>query len=139
MTMSFFEKMKKKFEKPEQKRDTDGVNGKSFGQRVKKTFSICYRFRALILTGITLILAIIMAVYCGSHLPEEVGINLQSDGTFSTYVSRGQTILCSLLLTGISLVLMLLSKKTLFPWLVSLFTFAVPILILVTNYLAGVI
>ena len=137
--MSFFKDMKSKCDSIAEKTKPAREKTADMGRGFAKTVSFCYRYRAIVLTVVTVILAIIMAVYSGSHLPEQVGINLQSDGTFSTYIARGQAIACCFILTMISLGLMLLSKKTLYPWLISLFTFAVPILILVTNYLAGVI
>lgn len=109
------------------------------GQYIKKFFTYVYKFRAIILVVVTLIAAIIMASYCKANLPETVGIDLQSDGTFSKYITRDQAVNCSFILTALSLVFVLISKKTLYPWLISLFTFAVPVLILVTNHLAGAI
>ncbi len=137
--MSFFEKVKNFFSALwEKTKPVREVLGK-VGRYIKKFFSFIYKFRAIVLVVITLIAAIIMASYCNAHLPESVGIDLQSDGTFSKYITRGQAVSGSLILTALSLVFVLISKKTLYPWLISLFTFAVPILILVTNYLAGAI
>ena len=106
---------------------------------IKKICGFIYRFRAIFLVVITVIAAIIMASYCKANLPEQVGIDLQSDGSFAKTVSRDTAIAGPFLLTMVSLVFVLLSKKTLYPWLISLFTFAVPILILVTNQLASAI
>lgn len=140
---SFFQKLKEFFSNLAEK--TRPARQKTWkvlciiGRYIKKTCSFIYRFRAIFLVILTLIAAFILADYCREKLPEQVGIELQSDGSFAKYITRDQAVNCCLWLTVISLVFVLLSKKTLYPWLISLFTFVVPVLILVTNYLAGAI
>lgn len=77
--------------------------------------------------------AIYLAVYNMTALPEVVGINIKTDGTFDLQIVRFVAVLCPLLITLVCLLLMFCSKRTLTPWFVSLFTLAIPLLILLTN------
>ena len=67
------------------------------------------------------------------ELPDTVGLNLQSDGTFSVLIAREIAVLGPIAITALCLLLMFCSKRTLTPWLVSVFSLAIPLLILVTN------
>ncbi len=49
------------------------------------------------------------------------------------YISRGGAIFGPLLLTVVCLVLMMCSKRTFYPWLVSVFSLLLPVMILITN------
>ncbi len=77
--------------------------------------------------------AVVLALYNQGHLPAKVGIGLQSSGDFTMLIDRELAVLGPIAITALCLLLMFLSKRTLTPWLVSLFTLAVPVLILVTN------
>lgn len=77
--------------------------------------------------------AIILAINNLSKLPDSVGINIQSDGTFSVLVARELAVLGPIAITAICLLLMFSSKRILTPWLVSLFSLAIPLLLLITN------
>ena len=67
------------------------------------------------------------------ELPETVGLDLQSDGTFTVMIAREAAALVPVGITAICLLLMFWSKRTLTPWLVSIFSLALPLLILITN------
>lgn len=77
--------------------------------------------------------AVVLAINNLSKLPDSVGINIQSDGTFSVLVARELAVLGPIAITAICLLLMFSSKRILTPWLVSLFSLAIPLLILITN------
>lgn len=77
--------------------------------------------------------AVVLAINNLSKLPDSVGINIQSDGTFSVLVARELAVLGPIAITAICLLLMFSSKRILTPWLVSLFSLAIPFLILITN------
>lgn len=68
-----------------------------------------------------------------TELPETVGLNLQSDGTFTMLIARELAVLGPIAITALCLLLMFGSKRTLTPWLVSVFSLAIPLLILITN------
>lgn len=92
-----------------------------------------YRLRKIVLTIPVVYYALKLAAYNGEHLPEQVGLNLQTSGEFAMTVSRGMAVMGPLALTLACLFLMFCSRKALYPWAVSVFTLALPILLLVSN------
>lgn len=74
-----------------------------------------------------------LAVRNGAVLPEMVGINLLADGTFSMMVARPVAVLTPLLVTLVCIFLTACSKRTLFPWMVSVLSLLIPLLIWFTN------
>ena len=83
-----------------------------------------FRLRKFIMAAPVVYAAIRLASYNGQHLPEQVGLDLQSTGEFAMTVSR-QTAAC--------LLLMFCSRKAMYPWAISIFTLALPVLLLVSN------
>lgn len=79
------------------------------------------------------IVAILLSAYNEVHLPELVGINIQESGEYAQIVSREVAVYGPLGLTGVCLLLTLLSRRILYPWLISVFSLVLPILILFTN------
>lgn len=77
--------------------------------------------------------AVSFAIYNQSHLPAVVGLSLQTSGEFSLQVARELAVLGPLALTALCLLLLFGSRRMLTPWLVSLFSLALPWVILVTN------
>ncbi len=77
--------------------------------------------------------AILLALNNLAKLPSVVGINLMSDGNFSMVLDRLPAVLAPLLVTAVCLLLMFCSKRTLTPWLVSVFSLALPLIILLVN------
>ena len=71
------------------------------------------------------------------RLPEAVGLNLQSNGEFALMVTREYAVYGPLGLTGFCLLLMFFSRKTLFPWVISIFTLVLPYLLYFTNLYQG--
>lgn len=70
------------------------------------------------------------------RLPETVGFDIQSTGEFAQMISRETAVYGPLGLTVLCVVLMILSRRTIYPWLISIFTLVLPWLIWVLN--AGV-
>ncbi len=71
------------------------------------------------------------------RLPEQVGLNLQTDGSFELMISREWACGILLLITLICIVLMCCSKRVLTPWMVSIITLILPMLIWITNIFPG--
>lgn len=94
---------------------------------------LIYRLRSIFLAIPVAWYALKLAAYNGTHLPEEVGINLQSTGEFALTISRELAVMGPLVVTAACLVLMMTSRKALYPWAVSIFTLILPVLILVSN------
>lgn len=92
-----------------------------------------YRLRSIFLAIPVILVALRLAAYNSEHLPLLVGLDLQTTGEFAKTISRQTAVTFPLFLTGGCLVLTILSKKTLYPWLISVFSLVIPILLLVTN------
>lgn len=92
-----------------------------------------YRLRALLLAIPVLILAFRLAAYNSEHLPLLVGLDLQSNGEFAHTISRHTAVTLPLFLTGGCLALTVFSRKTMYPWLISVFSLVIPVLLLITN------
>lgn len=94
---------------------------------------VIYRLRGVIL-GIPVIWhALKLAAYNREHLPEMVGIDLMSNGAFAMTISRELAVTGPLVVTIACLVLMLTSRKVLYPWAVSVFTLILPVVLLVSS------
>lgn len=92
-----------------------------------------FKLRKVFLALPVVIGAIYLAIQNNQKLPEEVGINLLADGTFSNMVPRNIVVLGPIAVTALCLLLMMCSRKTLYPWFISVFSLVLPILIYVTN------
>ena len=106
-------------------------------QKIKNVIGVIvmviYRLRAVFLAAPVVYYSLKLAAYNLQHLPERVGIGLQSTGEFAYMVSRELAIFGPLVLTGCCLVMMVCSRRTIYPWAVSIFTLVMPLLILVSN------
>lgn len=94
-----------------------------------------YRLRAVFLSIPVIYAALRLAAYNSEHLPLLVGLDLQSTGEFAKVISRQNAVTAPLVITGACLVLMFFSRKTFYPWLISVFSLAIPVLLLITNVL----
>lgn len=92
-----------------------------------------YRLRGVILAAPVVYAAMKIAAYNMEHLPESVGLNLLSTGEFAVTVSREFAVFGPLVVTAACLVMMLCSRKVMYPWAISIFTLAIPVLLLVSN------
>lgn len=92
-----------------------------------------YRLRGLLMAIPVAVAALYLAVQNMARLPEEVGINLLANGQYEYLVSRGLAVLVPLVVTGVCLVMMFLSRRTIFPWIISIFSLVLPWLIWITN------
>ncbi len=100
---------------------------------LKNVWQYALRLHKIILAIPVVWAAITLAISNLVQLPELVGLNLQGDGTFAIQMGRLPAVLAPLLVTLVCLLLMFLSKRTLTPWLVSVFSLALPLIILFTN------
>lgn len=77
--------------------------------------------------------ALYLATQNMARLPAEVGINLLANGQYEYLISRGLAVLVPLVVTGVCLVMVFLSRRTIYPWLISIFSLVLPWLIYITN------
>ena len=96
-----------------------------------------YRLRKVLLAIPVVFVAISIAMKNAQRLPEYVGLNLQSSGEFAMTVTRSYAVFGPLLVTGFCLLLMFCSRKSLFPWIISIFSLVLPYLIYFTNLYPG--
>ena len=112
-------------------------SNESVWSKVKKVIGILimciYRLRSVFLAIPVVCYALKLAAYNGTHLPEQVGLNLLSTGEFAMTISRELAVMGPLAVTCACLVLMVTSRKALYPWAISIFTLILPVLILVSN------
>lgn len=109
-------------------------NGKKVFQQIWKWI---YRLRSVILAIPVAIGAIILALHNNANLPETVGINIQASGEYAETVSRNVAVLGPLAVTAVCLLMVFCSRKVLYPWLISLFSLVLPLLIYITNIFPG--
>lgn len=101
--------------------------------KLEGAFFYVLKFRKVFLAIPVGVAAVILALRNMIKLPVLVGLDLQASGEFSIQLVREIAVLGPMAITAICLLLMFCSKRTLTPWLVSVFSLALPILILFTN------
>lgn len=109
-------------------------------QKKEKLISMwkwAYRLRSVILAIPVAAGAAILAIHNQAKLPEAVGINIQASGEYAQTVSRSVAVLGPLAVTAVCLLMVFCSKKVLYPWLISLFSLVLPLLIYITNVFPG--
>ena len=104
-----------------------------FRRVMKSIWKYLYMFRGVIISIPVAVVAIMQALKNADHLPEEVGIELLSTGEFGMTVGRTTAVLVPLAVTGVCILMTCISKRTLFPWLISVFSIVLPLLIWFTN------
>lgn len=108
---------------------------KAIGSFFKSTGQFIFCFRKVFMAIPVVVAAIMLAKHSAAVLPAQVGLILSSDGTFSRMITKSQAVYGPLLLTAIPLLCMFLSRKSFYPWLISVITLAVPPLLVLLNQL----
>ncbi len=129
-----------KKQEPESKQErTESQQEKtgSLYSRIKRVIGVIimclYRLRKVFLAIPVVYYALKLANYNMKNLPEQVGINLQSNGAFADIISRNTAVMGPLAVTAVCLVLMFCSRKALPTWAISVFSLVLPLLILLSN------
>ena len=94
-----------------------------------------YKLRSIFMAIPVLLAAIILAIYNAGHLPEKVSVYFPSFAGDEvliklTELSRGAAIFLPLLITVGCLGLMFCSRRHTYPWLISVFSLALPLFFL---------
>lgn len=100
---------------------------------VKIGFGYVSKMRKIILAIPVAWGAIYMAIYNEAHLPGVVGLDLQASGDFNIQIIRELAVLGPVVITAVCLLLMFCSRRLLTPWVVSMFSLLLPVIILITN------
>lgn len=103
------------------------------GDVLNEVFTWVFRLRKLVMACPVVYYAIKLARLNMERLPEAVGMNMQSNGEFAMMVSRNYAVYGPLGVTAFCLLLMFCSHKAVFPWIVSIFSLALPVLLYLTN------
>ena len=90
-----------------------------------------YRFRSMVLSIPVLICGAALALRNMRLLPEAVTVNLLAGEVMQ--LSRGIAVMFPFAVTVVCLVMMLCSRKILLPWLVSLLSLVLPLVIWLSN------
>ena len=105
----------------------------AIGRGIHVVWNYFARVYKLILAVPVIAGALYLAKESADRLPSMVGLGLKASGEYMQVVSRNTAILGPLLLTAICLLLMFCSRRAVYPWLISVFSLVVPIVILLTN------
>jgi len=105
----------------------------SIGALFKNNWRLGFELRKVVMAIPVVIAMVSLANECRQQLPEMVGINLMANGDFEKLVARETAIAATMAITVVCLVFMFLSRKTVYPWLISLMSLLLPILLIVTN------
>ena len=92
-----------------------------------------FKLRKVFMAAPVVYLAIRIAMENMQRLPEAVGINMQSNGEFALMVTRNYAVYGPLGITAFCLILMFFSRKTVYPWVISIFSLVLPYLLYFTN------
>ena len=103
------------------------------GRVFRKIGRFIFRIRSVLMAVPVVYAAVRLAMYARENLPEQVGINLKESGEYAMLVSRNTAIMGSLAVTAVCLLMMFVSRRTIYPWLISIFSLVLPILLIVTN------
>ena len=103
------------------------------GSVLKVIGSWIYRLRKVLMAIPVILAAIYLARYNMANLPAQVGIDLQTTGVYAQMISRDLAVLGPLAVTGGCLLLMFCSRRIFYPWIISVFTLVLPILLYLTN------
>ena len=105
----------------------------AFKRAVGIVVTVLYRLRKVVMAAPVVYYALRLAAYNAVNLPQSVGLNLQSTGEFAMHISRYAAVVGPLALTGGCLAMMFLSRKAMYAWAISIFSLALPLLILFSN------
>ena len=106
---------------------------KTVGKVFTKIGIYIFKFRSVLMAAPVVYAAVRLAMYARENLPEQVGINLQESGEYAMIGGRETAIMGSLAVTAVCLLMMFVSRRTIYPWLISIFSLVLPILLIVTN------
>lgn len=113
-------------------------NKGQFVQKLRSVFQWAYRLRSLVLTIPVAIAAVILAIRNSQLLPAVVRFDIaavkEAQLVFQTVaVGRGTAVIVPLLVTFACIAMVFCSKKQIYPFLVSLFSLSLPLVLLLIN------
>ena len=119
---------------PEEKMpSTAGTALQKIGHIFQLVGSWIYKLRSVLLAIPVVAAAFVLAKENMEKLPEFVGINMQTTGEFAMMIERDVAVFVPLIVTAACLLMMFISRKVLYPWLISIFSLIIPLLLWFTN------
>lgn len=119
-------------EKPIENENNTGLT-KAGSENKGNVWKWIYRLRSILLSVPVLVIAIVLAVHNMNVLPDIIGLDMQSNGEYTQAITKGVAVMGPLLLTVVCSLLTICSKKVLYPWLISLFSLALPLVFMLTG------
>ncbi len=107
------------------------------GTTLRTTGVWLYKLRSVVLAIPVAIAAILLAIRNLSALPESVGFDMQASGEYAMLLDRSVVVVVPLAVTALCLLLTFCSRKVLYPWLISVFSLALPVLFYLTSVFPG--
>lgn len=111
-----------------------GQTLKDVGTVLQLTFKWAYKLRSLVLSIPVAVVALALAVRNLAQLPAQVSFQLLER---QFVISKGIAVCMPVAITAVCLCMMLLSKKMLYPWLISVFSLVLPIALWFTYLFPG--
>lgn len=105
----------------------------NFMEKAKTVGKRAYNMRSVLMALPVMVIAIIQAIVNIIKLPNKVGLDMLASGEFQFLIGKGLAVMGPLILTCLCLLLMFCSKKILYPWLISVFSLMLPIVLWLTN------
>lgn len=109
------------------------IDRQSVMEKAKTMGKRAYNMRSVLMALPVIVIAIIQAIVNIAKLPSKVGLDMLASGEFQFLVGKGLAVMGPLILTCLCLLLMFCSKKILYPWLISVFSLMLPIVLWLTN------
>lgn len=101
--------------------------------KISKGWNYVKKFRKIFLTVPVGVMAVILALGNMFKLPSMVGVGMPISGGYSIQVAREVAVLGPMAITALCILLLFSSKRTLTPFLVSICSLVLPIIILISN------
>ena len=130
---TFWEKLKPAFKMIGEIFAVIGTVLAAIGRFFGKVGKVIYWFRKILLSIPVVVGALHMVRYVQERLPEKVGLLIQESGAYTYVLSRDTAMNGCLVITAACLLLMFISRRTVYPWLISLFSLILPMALLITN------
>lgn len=121
-------------QKPERKPVEERPGENKFYRLIRKWG---FQIRTVLMTLPVAVIAVLEAIWNTAALPAKVGFDLQSNGQFASTVPKIAAVVGPLAVTASCLLLVYCSKRTVYPWLISIFSLALPLVILLINTFPG--
>ena len=107
--------------------------GGTFWDVIAGIGSMLYKLRSIFLSIPVIVAAVVLAMRNARLLPATVGINLLASGEYQWMVARNIAVLGPMAITALCLLMVFCSRRVVYPWLISVFSLAIPLVIWVTN------